>query len=215
MRASLAGIPIVTPEWISHCLAMTKVVPPPSPSTASTLMLIHSLPTKTTSLRSDDYQFGTALLAARKEQAARHQLPSSLDTVGHLLSHVTVQLCGNFVRPPKADILLLLRESGATIMSSSMASGIKAIPRYCNVDKDIVFLCDETSEDSLCGLTVPQAEEIGKAIKNHPGRIKVLNSTWLFDVITCGKDLSVEHFPPLSQRCRLLWSLANSLTDHD
>jgi hypothetical protein len=217
MRASLAGIPIVTPEWITHCLTMSKVVPPPIATTASSSMLIHSLPTKTTALPKDDYLFGTILSTARLAQAAgSHALSSSVDTVGHLLTHATVQLCGNFVRPPKSDILLLLRESGATTMASTMAAaGIKAIPRHCNVGKDVVFLCDESNEDSLCGITAPQAKEIEEAIKAYPGRIKVVNSTWLFDVITCGKDISGVHFPPYSQRCKNPWSLSYSLTDKD
>lgn len=197
MRASLAGTPLVTPEWISLCRSNGKVVAPDS------TMFIHSLPTKTNDL--GDSLYGTALVAARLQQVENGTLPKDSDILP--LKHAIVNVCGPFVRPPKADVQLLVRESGATLQPS-IAATIKLL-KSASFEFDgqvVAFLCDDTSDNAQCGITVAQARDIELAIRAYPGRVVVVNAHWLFDVVTCGKQIPGELFPPKSLRCKELWS---------
>jgi hypothetical protein len=193
MRASLAGIPIVTPDWIEKCSLEQKIVAP----TAD--MFIRSLPTKSPNLLSDLALYGTALVAARLQQVASGAAPSSALP----LKNVCVHLCGAFAAR-KSNLVLLLRESGATIQSST-AAAIKL-----SSSKKVVFLCDETiSTDDLCGITSAQAGQIERAIADgHDGGppLVVVNAQWLFDVVTCGRLIVPANlYEPSSARCKNLW----------
>jgi hypothetical protein len=197
MRASLAGIPIVTPEWVTDCCAKEEIKAPDSS------MFIHSLPTKTNDL--EDSLYGTALLASRMQQVESGAI--SRDSVIMPLTNVIVHMCGAFARPPKSDVQLLIRESGGTVQPS-LVSTIKLIQSasFQRGDKKVVFLCDDSTDDTICGISIAQVDEIKSAIDTLPGRIQVVHAHWLFDVVTCGKEISGILFAPKSPRCKLLWS---------
>lgn len=197
MRASLAGIPIVTPEWVTHCCANEKVTVPDS------TMFIHSLPTKTNDL--EDSLYGTALLASRMQQVETGAI--SRDSVILPLTNTIVHMCGVFSRPPKSDVQLLIRESGGSVQPS-LVSAIKLIQSasFQRGGKKVVFLCDDSTDDATCGISETQVGEIKSAIDALPGRIQVVHAHWIFDVVTCGKEISGIRFPPKSPRGKLLWS---------
>ena len=197
MRASLAGVPVVTIEWIKLCCAKEKIVVPDAS------MFIHSLPTKTKDL--PDSLYGTALMAARLHQVETGAI--SKDAVVLPLKNVVVHLCGAFSRPPKSHVQHLLRESGATIQPS-MAATIKLLQSgsFEPGGKKVVFLCDDASDNNLCGINGAQAGEIESAIDSFPERVMAVSAHWVFDVITCGRKVPANHFEPKSQRCKQLWS---------
>lgn len=199
MRASLAGIPVVTPEWISHCRSKGMAVSPDS------TMFIHSLPTKTNDL--EDSLYGTALIAARLQQVGSGALPK--DSAILPLSNVAVSVCGAFLRPPKADVQLLVKESGGTLQPSTVAT-IKLLQSasFELSGKIVVFLCDDSDDNAMCGITGQHARDIEIAIKSFPGRVLIVNAHWLFDVVTCGKRIPGNLFPPRSLRCNQLWSIS-------
>jgi hypothetical protein len=65
-------------------------------------------------------------------------------------------------------------------------------------------------DDATCGISETQVGEIKSAIDALPGRIQVVHAHWIFDVVTCGKEISGIRFPPKSPRgklllCRRLW----------
>lgn len=199
MRASLAGIPIVSLEWIAHCRSKGMVVAPTS------TMFIHSLPTKTNDL--EDSLYGTALIAARLQQVGSGALPK--DSAILPLNNVAVNICGAFLRPPQADVQLLVKESGGTLQPSIIATmKLLQSTSFESSGKIVVFLCDDSSDNAMCGINGPQAREIENAIKCFPGRVLVVNAHWLFDVVTCGKRISGKLFPPRSLRCNQLWSIS-------
>ena len=201
MRASLAGIPVVTPEWISHCRSKGMAVAPDS------TMFIHSLPTKTNDL--EDSLYGIVLIAARLQQVGSGAL--SKDTTLLPLNNAAVNVCGAFLSPPKADVQLLVKESGG-ILQPSIVATIKLLQSasFEVSGTVVVFLCDDSRDNALCGVTGPQAREIEIAIKAFPGRVLVVNAHWLFDVVTCGKRIPGKLFPPRSLRCNQLWSTSCS-----
>ena len=197
MRASLAGIPLVTPDWVTHCCAIEKVTAPDSS------MFVHSLPTKTNDL--EDSLYGTALLASRMQQVEIGAIPK--DSVIMPLTNVIVHMCGAFSRPPKSDVQLLIRESGGIVQPSSV-SIMKLIQSasFQRGVKKVVFLCDDSTDDTICGINETQVDEIKSAMDALPGRIHAVDAHWIFDVVTCGKVISGIRFPPKSPRCKYLWS---------
>lgn len=204
MRASLAGIPIVTPHWIEKCCSEKNIVAPTSE------MFIRSLPTKSGDIASEISLtlYGTALVAARLQQVETEAIPKNSAVLP--LKNVNVHLCGTFTRPPKSDLQLLLRESGATVQSS-MAAALKLLQSaaFIRSGKKAIFMCDEATSNELCGISVAQASQIQLAMEElSPGRILVVNSQWLFDVVTCGTPVPSNFYEPASQRCKDLWSAA-------
>ena len=94
MRAALAGVPIVSPEYIYACQeADTILVPQPS-------MTIRSLPSKSSRLESSGASsYGVAALAAN--------IHDSIDNL--LLSQKAVLICGAIAPAKRKDIQLLLK----------------------------------------------------------------------------------------------------------
>ena len=195
MRAILAGVPIVSPSWISSCLEAGKVISP-CPE-----QYIRTVPVKT----SDplvNANLGVALLAARMHQGT-----------SQLLSNVRVLLCGQFVSsegsPRKADIQALLRESGATVFTSEGAAMNKLKKVGDNDASKILLLCDECPNNNRCGISTGLAKEVKAALERDDTGVLVVNSMWLFDSISCGQMVPTQPFKPRSSRALDLWKLCN------
>jgi hypothetical protein len=169
MRASLAGIPMVTPRWISHCLDAKQLQ---LPST-----FIRTLPSKRNELSEEAIDGGVALLAARWHQGSIGESKRILP-----LDRTHVCLVGSFVNPPRNDIFLLLKESGATHVSSVGAAFrlAKSAGFARNTEKLLVFLCD--------GQAV-LTDEIEAFMHQHPKQVATVSTNWLFDSISCGEQL--------------------------
>ena len=202
MRGMLAGVPIVNTAWISASLDKGKAVMP------SSEMFIRTVPAKKTDPRIND-SLGAALCAARIQQS--RTLPQyNLELP---LSNAHVLLCGQYNSaegsPRKADVLLLLRESGATILQSAGAAMKKLRTIGDNESSKIVLLCDECQTNEHCGISDGLAKEIMAAFERHHKRVLVVSSAWLFDSISCGGMVPSQLFEPRSPRAKGLWEAGN------
>lgn len=202
MRGMLAGVPIVHTAWISACLDKGKVVAP------SSEMYIRTVPAKKTDPRIKD-SLGAALCAARIQQAK--VLPQyDLELP---LSNAHVLLCGQYNSaegsPRKGDVLVLLRESGATLLPSAAAAIKKLKTIGENDSSKIVLLCDECQTNEHCGISDGLAKEIMTALQRDHKRGLVVSSAWLFDSISCGGMVPSQLFEPRSPRAKGLWEAGN------
>ena len=199
MRAVLAGVPIVSPGWITSCLNEGKVVMP------SADMHVHTVPVKTVNpLINPDLE--AFLLTARMHQVKEKGM-------AQLLSNVRVLLCGQHNAadgsPRKSDIQSLLQESGATMMTS-IGGAMNKLKEVGDDDADkILLLCDECHHNDRCGLSTGLAKEAEAALERDSNGVLIVNSTWLFDSISCGEMASPKPFQPRSARARDLWKLCN------
>jgi len=173
MRASLVGLPIVTPKWITSCLEQKALAIPTED------MYVRSLPTKTAELEKET-EYGTALLAARHYQRAKD---TSFGGIAPL--HGTfVCLCGEFITPPLADVQLLLREAGATML------GWDAILKKKKNDDKAILLFNSNEDAAEFSLT---SEE--KRKQADDANILAVSTNWLFDSISCGEPLPESKIP--------------------
>lgn len=195
MRAILAGVPIVSPSWISSCLEAGKVISP-SPE-----QYIRTVPVKSTDPLVDA-NLGVSLLAARMHEGN-----------SQLLSNVRVLLCGQFASsegsPRKTDIQALLRESGANVLTSE-GGAMNKLKKVGDDDASkIVLLCDECPNNNRCGISTGLAKEVKAALERDDNGVLIVNSMWLFDSISCGQMAPPQPFKPRSARARDLWEMCN------
>lgn len=197
MRATLAGVPVVSTSWIKSCLETGKVIVP------SQDMYIRTVPAKATDPLIAA-NLGASLLAARIHQAADKGN-------AQLLSNTRVLLCGQYNTaegsPRKNDIQTLLRESGASILTS-VGGAMSKLKKVGDDDASkIVLLCDECPHNDRCGISTGLAKEAKAALERDDNGVLVVNSTWLFDSISCGEMAPPKPFKPRSARARELWKL--------
>jgi hypothetical protein len=151
MRAALAGVPIVSPDWIRTCLIAQRVIVP------ETSMYVRTLPVKVPLLPITDH--GVAHLAAGKEQGA----PRPLET------------CSVFLCSHNKDAVMVLRDSGATILShsSQVRNGSKS-------NSNAVYV--------VCHDKSTLTETLSHAV--------VVNPNWIYDSISSGVPLDAVDYPP-------------------
>lgn len=182
MRAALRGIPIVSTSWIAQCVEV-GYFQTPDPSS-----LVRSLPTSVTNIDgAPQSNFGVAHLAA-----CLKRLPSFQFLNGRM-----VFICGSLNRETSADVSLLLRETGATLIAHASA----VIAR--------IRAADETSKVILLGCN--QAGSISNAleseIRSHPSHVLLVNLQWLFDSISCGYALDGQAYKPQGKQALELCEL--------
>ena len=215
MRTALAGLPILTPEWIEACLKEGHIIPP------SGAMCIRTLPMKGSKTRTgasdidknSTESFGVAKYAAIFQEAflsSHHGVDMSLN---RLLSGVSVLLCGDWKMTGagmKKDLKLLLHEMGATIMSSvSVASQtLSEISRGDSAFRAIVFLCDDSHSNKDCGISDTLFKEAKLAILSKNGDVLAVHFNWLFDCISCATMIPATSYEPLAPRAKELWNLS-------
>lgn len=188
MRSALAGIPLVSTTWINACRDEKKVILP------SENMFVRSLPIKKSTNNGSKAHgdYGVAKIAAQAPQRANRTLRSC-----------TVHLCGTFSRPPKADLLLLLRESGAT--STMQVSSILAKLRNIDTDDNdlVVLLCDDNCSTISDALHRQVISVLENPVCNH--NVIAVNPQWLFDSVVSGLALGAEDYPPKVGKPLELW----------
>ena len=199
MRAALAGIPIVSPSYIYACQEADKVLLPQSS------MMIRSLPSKTKSIESSCAStYGVAALAVRAHESTGDDL---------LLSRKAVLLCGSIAPAKRNDIQLLLKEAGAELLSNPTVAVTKLKdmidqPALEKRTETVVLLCDDTNCNTSINVIPVGLYKQAKLAAEHNRRVLlVVNSSWLFDSISCGSVLGAEEFEPASPKARELWSL--------
>jgi hypothetical protein len=187
MRASMAGIPIVSSAWIQACAEQNAPVIP------SAEMLAHSLPAKTGAVTtSQDSAFGVARMAARVAQKAPPPLHQH---------HVF--FCGDFSGSRRKDLQLLAREAGATVLTNASAVSSKL------GKSRVVLVCHDAPTGTV--IPTPLVKQVETALTaEEPSSVLVVNPQWIFDSITCAKALPTENFAPVNSKAKTLWELSRS-----
>ena len=216
MRSALAGIPIVSPHWIKACLKGQRIISP------TREFSVRTLPTKIEHLmvRSNDSPVdGPPAWLGVSSYAALFQKQKSDSLIGVLpLENVQVLLCGQWRKGQsalkKSDAQVLLREAGAEILKtpSAVVKVLKGSQLPCS--RRVVLLCDDSPTDPG-SITDPLVRETKSLLDRVSQRSRVVgstpvlivNSSWLFDSISCGRVLDANDFEPASPRASSLWSL--------
>lgn len=211
MRAALAGVPILNPKWISHCIE-NKCLKSPVED-----MYIQTLPTKEShymkskkltndSIRDSTAYGGVLALGAQHEQAAGNDSITPL-----LLEGVYVHLCGSGWKKSSAktkDVHLLVKESGATLLTSASAV-TKTLKKGTESGSSIILLCDGPINAISSVFPKNLKDSIESALNGEgvdsPNSVSIVNSTWLFDCISCAEVLSAEHYQPVGSLVKSLW----------
>jgi len=231
MRASLACVPIVTINWITSCLEEKKIVVPKGD------LCIRTLPTKLDHLLKeqpnnnnkddddddDDTKMScapTARLGVSNYASLRYTQQEYLPLV-----NASVFLSGPWSKqskgPKKSDVLTLLKEAGASVLTSAgMTSKLvkelqKQKQKKDSLQRTVVILCDESTTDDGCGITGGLLKDlkavIGSNVASGGGGgscgILVVNFNWLFDCVTCGELLGANDYEPKIPIAKSLWEL--------
>ena len=196
MRCTLAGLPILCPQWINACLQKGEVVEPTGE------MCIRTLPRKQDAHGDGfDEQFGVAKYAAAFQKGMQSNT---------LLAGVKVFMCGGFGRSGANEIKGLLHDAGATFVSSvSAASRILSDLTSSEADTTFVFLCDDTLLDKSCGISeslYKQAKKVCNASEDV--NIMAVHFTWLVDSISCATVMAPTSYEPMAPRTKALWRLS-------
>jgi hypothetical protein len=180
MQATMAGVPLVSPAWITSFGDSNQFVLPDSS------VFIRTLPAKTT--REDQImEFGVSAIAAvihsSRVQEATFQFK--------ILTDISVYLCGRF----ETTISKLLREAGAEVLTVS-----KTVAKLsADGNPKVVLLCS----DNDC--KIPDSVE--SKVKIHKSQVQVVNVDWLFDSISCGSVLAAGAYEPNVKQAKELWAI--------
>jgi hypothetical protein len=173
MQAALAGVPLVSPAWVTSCGKSNQFVLPDSS------MYVRTLPTKTTR-KSLIMDFGVSAIAATI-RSSRLQVATFQFKV---LNNVSVYLCGRF----ETTITTLLGEAGAKVLTAS-----KTVAKLsAGGDPKVVLLCS----DNDCKIP----ERVESQVKIHKSQVHVVNTDWLFDSISCGSVLTAGAYEPKGKK---------------
>ena len=192
MRSALAGVPVLTPEWVEACLVAGSVVAPTG------TMCVRTLPRKQSGGAGggEDERFGVAKYAAELRRAGSNVPADSAP----ILSGVRVVLCGKNTDLLN-DLRALLQQTCADfVVSASSAAQALADPSSGSV----VFVCDDATNDRDCGISellVRQARDFVDA----GGAVTVVRYDWLSDSVSCVSALPADSYEPSAPRARDLW----------
>jgi hypothetical protein len=186
IRASLYGIPIVTPEWISLSLERKEIQVPKGD------LCIRTLPCKVDYWKifsETSAQFGVAKYAAHLQQSQGSLKP---------LENIYISICGMAQGPQKSDAQTVIRDSGAKLVSIS----VMMRQLLAKVSSQIfVFLCSKDSDDGIA----QHHQKIIDAIRNG-SNVLVVGFAWLFDTVSCGTVIKdIRHYCPESSDAKDLW----------
>lgn len=206
MRSALAGIPILTPQWMESCLKDDRMVAP------SGTMCIRTLPRKrqgASAIAVDATEgFGVAKYAAAFQKATRSDSSS-------LLSGISVLLCGNSAGSTMTkDLRVLLQQAGATVVGSAsmanrlMADAMSEDDSAVRTKSTFVFLCDDSSMNKGCGISDALFRQAKALIAVEQDSVMCVHFNWLFDSISCATPMTAEAYEPLSPRSKELWNLS-------
>lgn len=185
----------------------------------SGIMCVRSLPMKKTSTaggeldrNGPDERFGVA-----KYAASFHKM--GLTSSNHLLSGVSVMLCGNSAGSATTkDLKVLLHHTGATIIGSvSVASRLLTdISKGGSGLGPFVFLCDDSPTNKTCGMSdalFRQAQRLAReSMESEDGKRSVLcvHFSWLFDSISCASPMKADAYEPLAWKMAMESQIAST-----
>ena len=199
MRSALAGIPIVTSDWLRLCEKENKVVQPK--------IIVRSLPTKDTVItNSGDSDYGVAKMAAAwsSQQAKAPVLP---------FQKTCVYLFGSYSPDKRKNIQDLLKEGGAKIVTT--AKDVSAKLNGMAKLNEMQFFPSSGRFIIVCGEspgTLPKSLERdfkaaleGEQHWPSPRTVTVVDSQWVIESVTCAKPLPATSFEPAM--IKDLWQL--------
>jgi hypothetical protein len=192
MRSALAGIPIVTSDWLRLCKKGSKVVQP--------AIFVRSLPTKDTVIaNSGDSDYGVAKLAAAwsSQQAKAPVLP---------FQKTSVYLFGTYSSDKRKNIQDLLKAGGAKIITTAkdVSTKLKGMVKL----NEMQFFPSSGRFIIVCGksgvpVTLPKSLERdfkaaleGEQHWPSPKTVTVVDSQWVIESVTCAKPLPATSFEP-------------------
>lgn len=210
----MAGIPIVTTAWISTCLKKREIISPDKDH------CITALPPKE-EVYSTNFQATPSNIDTKKRDfsTAVYGVPTLAAFRSHLMfENVSVFLCGSSWKTKTTltkDIQLLLKEGGASMLTSA-SQATKFIKEEISVSIEnatyppviAVLLCDDSESDAGCGITQNLAKEVRRFFKDNESsrtHIRIVNSKWVFDSISCAEALECDHYAPSSPLASSLW----------
>ncbi|EJK66816.1 hypothetical protein THAOC_12222, partial [Thalassiosira oceanica] len=203
MRSALAGVPVLTPEWVGACLLAGDLVAP----TGS--MCVRTLPRKQSAAAAgdgEDERFGVARYAAAlRRRGSGGDLPADSAPI---LGGVRVVLCGKSTNLLK-DLRALLQQTGASVVGSA-SSAARALSDLVEgrgrgtTPGSVVFVCDDATNDRDCGISESLARQARDAI-DAGGAVRVVRFDWLFDSVSCVSSLPADSYEPSAPRARDLW----------
>jgi hypothetical protein len=182
MQATQAGVPLVSSSWLQFCQGRPAVPAPMS------TMWIRSLPCTSTYTA-----YGVARLAAHLHDDATYQP----------LAGLAVHYCGTIPRQKVADMTLLLREAGATLILNT--GSLHSYLTRSATERSTVVL--------VCGCSVKLSGPLDTKIRQLPfGSVQIVHSSWVFDCISSGQALGPSAYEPTESgsQARELWKLTTS-----
>lgn len=87
---------------------------------------------------------------------------------------------------------------------ASVGGAMNKLKKASDNDTDkIVLLCDECQHNERCGIATGLAKEVKGALEHDSNGVLIVNSTWLFDSISCGEMALSKPFQPRSARAEI------------
>mmetsp|Transcript_6972 Transcript_6972/g.7973 ORF Transcript_6972/g.7973 Transcript_6972/m.7973 type:complete len:1665 (-) Transcript_6972:5-4999(-) len=201
MKSALAGIPIVTTDWLRLCEKEKKIKQPE--------IFVRSLPTKNTVIgNSEDTAFGVAKLAAswNSQQSKTPVLP---------FQNTFVYLCGSYSSDKRKNLQDLLKEGGAKILTTgkSVSSKVKDMVALNEMSFSpssgrIIVLCGDSGVTGTLSKSVERDLKVALEGEEHwpsPKTVTVVDSQWVIESVTCAKPLPATSFEPSINKD--LWQL--------
>jgi len=182
MRATLMGIPMVTPDWITNCLAQNKMVMPTN--------FIRSLPAKLSHEKSEGIvaQYAAALRRSTIDNDGTIPIRPLEGWNVHLLD------VGNWKNKHKKNhVNLILKDLRASVINKPHAV-VKKLAR-----EKVIFLCDEDNTN------VKILSFLRDVMEEHVTNVVLGNTAWLFGVVSCGRILSTKDYEPQCRSVLDLW----------
>ena len=202
MRSALAGIPIVTPDWLRSCEKENKAVEP--------VTFVRSMPTKEAVIgNSRDTDYGVAKMAASWSTQPKTPVLPFRKTV--------VYLCGSYSADKRKNLQDLLKAGGAKIIlkPKDVSSRLKSLVEsnklsFFPSSGRLVILCGDS------GVTMPKSVEkdLKAALEGEqhwpepksPKTVTVVGSQWVIESVTCAKPMPAAFFEPKINKD--LWKLS-------
>ena len=215
MRASLAGVPIVTIDWILSCIEQSRIVNPKATICIRTLQ--SKLPMWMNPINNDSYQEralnGVLHIAARLRKLQILARSKNEVFTLKILRNCVVFASGIWKKgygPKINDVNTLIKDCGGQVTDSAPAFlNILSSKRATTSSKRFYVICDESTNDNESGMNGLLYKECEQACNNEKlkGSIYVVNSSYLFDCISCGEILNSVHYPPSAPNAKHIWSL--------
>ena len=206
MRASLAAVPILSPEWLLYCIEHNSIKEPEEH------MYIQTLPTKEdmymksitdNSIRNKTARGGVFAIAAQYMKEGE----GKTNTCFHLFENIYVYLCGDGWKKSNAktkDVHLLLKEGGANILTSASVV-TKTLTNGLKPGSTFVLLCDGSISATNSSFPANLKQAVENTVNDDKDSALIVNSKWLFDCISCAEILGAKQYQPESTIVKTLW----------